>query len=76
MPAINDFLLKNELRILDNPCVSPDFCLDWPALGRKLSTGGSRDLVEHAKSLFATAAGTWTRTRLLGGESSTSMTAL
>ncbi|MEY4005577.1 MAG: hypothetical protein RLZZ221_1673, partial [Verrucomicrobiota bacterium] len=32
MSAINRFLLENNLRITTNPCVSPDFCLDWPAL--------------------------------------------
>ena len=60
MRTINRFLLQNGLPIARNPCVSPDFCLDWPALGRKLSSGGAKDLVEHPKSLFATAAGTWT----------------
>ncbi|MES2310178.1 MAG: tagaturonate epimerase family protein [Verrucomicrobiota bacterium] len=30
--SINTFLLQNNLRIVDNPCVSPDFCLDWEGL--------------------------------------------
>ena len=57
MSAINDFLLKNNLRIAQNPCVSPDFCLDWPALQADLRAGRGR---EFAKSRFRTAAGEWT----------------
>ena len=57
MPAINDFLLKNELRILDNPCVSPDFCLDWPALRDRLKAAA---VPSHPASRFETAAGSWT----------------
>ncbi|MEI7799589.1 MAG: hypothetical protein WCI28_05305 [Opitutaceae bacterium] len=29
MSAINAFLLQHNLRIAQNPCISPDFCLDW-----------------------------------------------
>ena len=36
MSAINRFLLENNLRIATNPCVSPDFCLDWLALKAEL----------------------------------------
>ncbi|WP_232767361.1 hypothetical protein [Geminisphaera colitermitum] len=36
MSSINEFLLTNNLRIATNPCVSPDFCLDWPALRTQL----------------------------------------
>ena len=57
MSAINDFLLKNNLRIAQNPCVSPDFCLDWPALQADLTAGKA---TEYRKSRFATAAGEWT----------------
>ncbi|MDB6113519.1 MAG: hypothetical protein JWQ62_464 [Lacunisphaera sp.] len=57
MSAINDFLLKNNLRIAQNPCVSPDFCLDWPALQTDLKAGRAK---EYPKSRFATAAGEWT----------------
>src|SRR2546423_994456 len=32
MSSINQFLLKNKLLIATNPCVSPDFCLNWPAV--------------------------------------------
>ncbi len=58
MPAINDFLLKNGLRIASNPCVSPDFCLDWPALRSRLERGES--VAVHAASRFETAVGAWT----------------
>ena len=37
MRGINRFLLDNNIRISYNPCISPDFCLDWPALRAKLS---------------------------------------
>jgi hypothetical protein len=57
MSAINEFLLKNNLRIAQNPCVSPDFCLDWAALQSDLAAGRA---CEYPKSSFATAAGTWT----------------
>jgi len=60
MRPINRFLMENGLPIARNPCVSPDFCLDWPALGRKISGGGHGDLIRHAKSGFETAAGSWT----------------
>jgi hypothetical protein len=57
MSAINEFLLKNDLRIATNPCVSPDFCLDWPALQADVQAGR---VTEYAKSRFTTAAGDWT----------------
>ena len=57
MSAINQFLLKNQLRVAQNPCVSPDFCLDWPALEADVRAGRVR---EHPKSRFTTAAGEWT----------------
>ena len=66
MKTINRFLLGNGLTIAHNPCVSPDFCLDWPALRRKLSGKGSRDLVRHPKSAFETAAGSWALIEDLG----------
>jgi hypothetical protein len=58
MRHINQFLLQNDLRISTNPCVSPDYCLDWTALSAKLR-GGS-PLKEWPKSRFETAAGVWT----------------
>ena len=57
MSAINDFLLKNNLRIAQNPCVSPDFCLDWPALQADIKAG---QVTEYAKSRFANKAGEFT----------------
>ncbi|AOS44493.1 hypothetical protein Verru16b_01555 [Lacunisphaera limnophila] len=57
MSAINQFLLSNNLRIASNPCVSPDFCLDWPALQADIRTGR---VCEYAKSRFATKAGEFT----------------
>jgi hypothetical protein len=58
MPAtINDFLLRHDLRIAANPCISPDFCLDWPTLRAQLSTG--EVLTHHPESSFATALGTF-----------------
>lgn len=57
MSAINAFLLKHNLRIAQNPCVSPDFCLDWPTLAAEVAAGRA---TEHARSRFATAAGEWT----------------
>lgn len=57
MKPINAFLLKNNLRIAQNPCVSPDFCLDWPALDRQLRQG--KPLHTWSKSSFKTKDGTW-----------------
>ena len=56
MSPINRFLVSNGLRISTNPCVSPDFCLDWPALVAKLRAGGA-DVKVCEKSRFATEAG-------------------
>lgn len=56
MRAINKFLLENELRIAQNPCISPDCCLDWPSLTAKLRAGRVK---EWPKSRFETAAGAW-----------------
>ncbi|MBK9989480.1 MAG: hypothetical protein IPP19_01785 [Verrucomicrobia bacterium] len=57
MSTINQFLLQNNLRISTNPCVSPDFCLDWPALSSKLVSGSG--LKTWPKSSFETADGSW-----------------
>jgi tagaturonate epimerase len=56
MSAINAFLLKHRLRIAANPCVSPDFCLDWPGLRERLGGG----VIEHDLSRFQTRSGAWT----------------
>lgn len=58
MSSINRFLLQNNLRISTNPCVSPDFCLDWPALSAKLVSGATVKI--WPTSQFSTAAGKWT----------------
>jgi len=65
MSAINAFLLKNNLRIAQNPCVSPDFCLDWPALQADLRAG---KVGEYAKSRFATKAGEFTLVENAAGD--------
>ncbi len=57
MSAINDFLLRHDLRIATNPCVSPDFCLDWQGLADDLNA--TRSLSEYSRSRFQTAAGEW-----------------
>lgn len=57
MSAINEFLLSNNLRIANNPCVSPDFCLDWAGLCEDLKN--QRGLTCHHRSQFATATGSW-----------------
>ncbi len=54
---LNAFLLANHLRIAANPCISPDFCLDWPSLRATHSAGRTRS---YPKSGFTTAAGAWT----------------
>ncbi len=58
MSPINQFLLQNQLRIAQNPCVSPDFCLDWPSLLEKLQQGAR--LTSYAKSRIEVAGGGFT----------------
>jgi hypothetical protein len=55
---INEFLLQHRLRIATNPCISPDFCLDWPALSAQFASGAR--LHTWPKSRFETAVGAWT----------------
>jgi hypothetical protein len=57
MRAVNRFLIENNLRIAQNPCISPDFCLDWNAVAAKLRNAAV--LKEWPRSRFTTAAGTW-----------------
>ena len=57
MSAINTFLLQNNLRIATNPCVSPDFCLDWPALRSAIQSAQPIHGWPHSR--FETAAGKW-----------------
>lgn len=49
MLAINQFLRSNGFSIKSNPCVSPDFCLDWPRLHAALSSGKA---VQHKASVL------------------------
>ncbi|MBI4625327.1 MAG: hypothetical protein HY736_19165 [Verrucomicrobia bacterium] len=58
MSAINRFLLENNLRISTNPCVSPDFCLEWLPLRDELRAGTLLRI--YPKSRFETRAGAWT----------------
>ena len=55
MKKINKFLLDNDIRIADNPCISPDFCLDWPGLCAEIEVGST---TLYPKSAVATQAGT------------------
>ena len=57
MSPINQFLLQHNLRIATNPCISPDFCLDWPALSAKIKRGDA--LTTWTRSGFETPAGRW-----------------
>jgi hypothetical protein len=56
--AINTFLLQHGLRLVDNPCISPDFCLDWGGLAARLKSGAA--ISPFPQSRFETAAGAWT----------------
>ncbi|MDQ8185539.1 tagaturonate epimerase family protein [Pelagicoccus sp. SDUM812002] len=57
MKPINEFLLRHDLSLKDNPCVSPDFCLDWEALSAAIAAG--EPLTEHSRSHFRTSQGDW-----------------
>ena len=50
--AINDFLLANGIRIRNNPAISPDLCLDPPAL-----EGAARAALPVLKGLVRSGAG-------------------
>jgi hypothetical protein len=56
MRRVNEFLVTNNLRISNNPCISPDFCLDWPALRARLTNAAVK---ERPNTSFETAAGNW-----------------
>jgi hypothetical protein len=58
MSKINDFLRQHELSIAQNPCISPDFCLDWPRLSARLSAGEA--VTRHALSEVQTELGSLT----------------
>jgi hypothetical protein len=66
MSAINRFLLEHNLRIATNPCVSPDFCLDWQSLSDQLRAG--KLLKVYPKSRFETKAGAWTLLESANGD--------
>ena len=55
MSAINKFLCDNGLHISRNPCISPDFCLEWPKIKREAGAA----LKPWPRSRFSTAAGSW-----------------
>ncbi|MBI2517408.1 MAG: hypothetical protein HYV95_10915 [Opitutae bacterium] len=55
--AINDYLCRNGLRIARNPCISPDYCLDWNAIVIRLCAGES--FREWPKARFGTSTGQW-----------------
>jgi len=56
--AINKFCNDNGIQMCNNPCVSPDFCVDWASLKAKID-GGMEGVRIWEKSGFATAAGDW-----------------
>src|SRR6478735_6297783 len=53
--AINRFLLDARISIRQNPCISPDFCLDFARLSQRLER--AEDITHYAKSRFTIAAG-------------------
>ena len=57
MSEINKFLLSNNIRIADNPCISPDFCLDWEGLQDDLKA--DEQITVYSKSQFNTSHGSW-----------------
>lgn len=57
MSAINKFLLKNNIRISTNPCISPDFCLDWSSLQKNIKD--DRWITCYPNSHFTTVHGIW-----------------
>lgn len=58
MSAINDFLLKSSLSIRENPCISPDFCLNFSRLLAKLYNDAGVE--HHERSRCEIAAGVLT----------------
>lgn len=55
MSAINRFLSDNALTLRENPCISPDFCLNFERLLRNVQS--SDGIVHHQPSAFEIAAG-------------------
>jgi hypothetical protein len=58
MTAINRFLRDAGVSIRRNPCISPDFCLDFARLYDRLAR--AEHITHHAKSRFQVAAGAFT----------------
>lgn len=58
MSPINRFLAEAHLTIRENPCISPDFCLDFARLAQRLA--GSDAITHYPKSRFTVATGTFT----------------
>ena len=56
LSPINQFLVSNGLYIKENPCISPDFCLNWEELKDSIETG---DFKRHLKSEFSLEQGNW-----------------
>ena len=56
LSPINQFLVSNGLYIKENPCISPDFCLNWEELKDSIETG---DFKRHLKSEFSSGKGNW-----------------
>ena len=58
---INRFCLDHGLRLADHPCISPDWCLDWPALRRRVAAEhapmATMTLRQHHQASFAIAGG-------------------
>jgi hypothetical protein len=54
MKRINQFLLDHQIRIAENPCISPDFCLDWSGLQSEIERDG---VTEFENSRIDTQAG-------------------
>ena len=57
MSPINDFLVSNMLWIKNNPCISPDFCLDWENM--KVNLSAEEKIEKHINSRFDTEHGDW-----------------
>ena len=55
--AINAFLTRDSIWIKNNPCVSPDFCLDWARFTEGLK--GTAELTEYSRSTFTSEHGEW-----------------
>lgn len=58
MSRIHTFLREQGFTLATNPCISPDFCLDWPGHRSRLHSLGPEWTI-HQVSAFATQAGQW-----------------